>query len=115
MDPKLESFERSFRSGMSSCRNGCQCGKIYYDNFNSGIDWEDGEYERLEKIGVPAGGSIGGIRIEGKEYAECCNCWHPHALRVIAFIERHSHAIANYFTAEKARKHAEADTSPVVR
>jgi hypothetical protein len=57
-DPKLESFERSFRTHTSSCRRDCHCGKIYFDNVNCGIDWEEGEYEMLEKKGVPAGGSI---------------------------------------------------------
>lgn len=112
---KLENFELAFRAGTSGCRRRCECGVEYYDTCNH-YDWEEGELERLEadKTSVPLDYSPGDIRFEGCEYVDACSCWHKRAERIMAFLDGHSHQIAEWLTLEKRRKQDIADDAPVV-
>ena len=114
-DTKLENFEQAFGMRMGTCRFDCHCGKTYFDDANEGYSWEDGELEKLRAGGgIPMPGSIGGVEIEGWQFAECCTCWHPRAKQIMHFIETHGHQIAEWLTLEKKRKQANADASPGV-
>lgn len=116
MDPaKLENFKDAFSDHSGHCRFDCNCGKTYFDNYNHGIDWEDGELEKLQAGGgTPVDGSVGGVMIEGRAYAENCTCWHKRAEQVMGFIDGHANQIAAYLTKERERKQAIADSAPVV-
>src|SRR5437868_10572044 len=37
------SFEAAFRGRVSGCRRRCECGIEYWDTYNHGYDWNDGE------------------------------------------------------------------------
>jgi hypothetical protein len=113
----LESFERAFSGHTAGCRRKCECGRTYYDNANSNVyDWEDAELEQLRASdAVPLDYAPGDITFEGRIYVDGCTCWHDRARRIIAFIDGHAHAIAEYLTLEKKRKQAEAVASPLVK
>lgn len=115
MDPKIESFEGSFRAGLSSCRVECECGKIYFHDTEQFYTWEDGELEKLRAgEGIGEDYAIGILILEGKDYADACDCWHPKAKQIIAFLERHAQHIARYFELEKKRQTADAKAIPVI-
>lgn len=115
MDPKLESFEGSFRAGLSSCRVDCECGKIYFDDNDHSYTWEPGELEELRAgKGIGVDFCVGILTLEGKEYADACDCWHPRAKQIMEFLDRHASFIAKYFELEKKRKAAEASAVPVI-
>ena len=113
---KLRSFEDAFATGGSGCMRVCNCGRVFYDNYNSGWDWNQGEIDALEADpdATALDYSVGSVEFEGTEYAMDCDCWHERAEKIIGFIDGHAHAIAKYLTLEKQRKVAEAQSSPVV-
>lgn len=117
IDPrKLEVFERAFSSHTSGCVRECRCGKTYYHDDEGGYSWEPGELERLAKSGARAlDYSPGGIVIDGVEFVNACDCWHPQAAQIISFVDANAHPIAEYLSLEKKRKQQEADAAPVVR
>lgn len=113
---KLENFERAFRSGIHGCRNRCACGREFYDNYNEGYSWDDGELEALktDPSAVALDYAPGVIEFEGGQYVDGCSCWHARAQFVMRFIDSHALPIATYLTLEKQRKQTCADESPVV-
>lgn len=114
-DRTIEFFEDAFNDGTAGCRRLCACGKEYYDAYNSGYDWEDGEFDTLEEgDAIPIDHSIGDISFEGKTYAMPCDCWHDRARKILSFINGHSYQIAAYLNAEKKRKFEEAQYTPSV-
>lgn len=106
----------AFDSHCSGCRRECVCGRVFWDNYNSGYTWEDGELEELEKNpkATPIGHSIGVVIFEGREYVMDCDCWHKRAEQIMGFIDYHAVEIAKYLTLEKERKQEAADVSPTV-
>ena len=82
----------------------CECGKTYWDCAN-GNDWEPGELESLQAsekcVGVPY--AIDVIQMQGKEYANACDCWKPKASQIIAWLEDNREEIAKFFRLEKER------------
>ena len=120
MNPKKrENFEEAFSDHAGTCRLTCDCGKTYFDDYNTGYSWDEGELEKLkagvEIWSIPTDGSIGGVDFEGRHYAQCCTCWHPRAEKVMGFLDSHARQIADYLTREKQRKQAEADSSPIIK
>lgn len=113
---KLENFERAFSDCTGGCRRTCNCGTEYYDGYNSGYSWEDGEMDglRSNKNAVGLDYAPGDISFEGKNYVDACNCWHVRANKIMGFIDGHAQQIAEYLTLEKKRKQAIADNAPVV-
>lgn len=113
---KLENFIQAFNSASGGCVRTCECGKRFYDSVNS-YDWEDGEFEALEKDrkSTPLEYSVGTIIFEGGEYVIDCNCWRKRAEKLMNWIDSHGRRIAEYLTLEKKRKQEEANRSPVVK
>lgn len=100
-------FEDAFSSGFGSCRGKCHCGRTYFDNVNSGISWDEGEFEELERLSaqepnkcVPAQGAVSFIAVDGKTFVWGCECqgWKPYE----AFIVRHGRQIAAFLRARQA-------------
>lgn len=117
IDPdKLENFTEAFSDHSGGCRRTCECGKEYWDTYNSGYSWEDGEIEGLEKnpdaVGLPH--SVSTLSFEGREYVMDCTCFHDRASRIMNWIDTHAAQIANYLNLEKKRKQAIADAAPTV-
>jgi hypothetical protein len=114
--PALESFVDAFDDRVSGPRRTCDCGVEFWDTYNSGYSWEDGEREGLEANpaakGLPY--AVGAIHFEGRHFVPECECWKPRALKIIAFLMGHDEAIAAFLTLEKRRKQVEADRSPTV-
>ena len=112
---KLENFERAFRDNAGSNVFTCACGKVYYNEYG-GWSWGDDELEELhsDKNAFNVDCAIGMMSLEGRLYADVCDCWHERAERVIGFIDAHARPIAEYLTLEKKRKLLEADVSPTV-
>lgn len=112
----LENFERAFRGGVNGCRRTCECGVVYWDAWNKGYDWDEGEVEGLEANPGAKGvdHAIGTVEFEGRIYVDACTCWHDRAQRIIGWLNAHAKEIAAYLSHEKSRKQAEADASPVV-
>lgn len=113
MTDKLDNFELAFGDGSGAMRT-CECGKTYFDDYNTGYGWEEGELENLRAKYIAVDHSIGNISFEGKDYVNVCTCWHKRANQIINFLDGHSYAICDYFKREKARKQTEADLSPTV-
>ena len=113
MDAKLENFAEAFSPPVGLCRHQCECGKQYYDCYNT-VDWEEGEYEKLQAEGIAVDGSIGLVEFEGSQYAWGCDCWQERARRLIAFIKSHGVGIADFLKREKERAIAEAAKMPTI-
>lgn len=112
----FDSFERAFRGGVGGFRRRCECGVEYWDAHNVGYDWDEGEIEALQNDpkAKALDYAVGVVEFEGHLYVDGCTCWHKRAKRVIAFLEEHAEAIAQFLSLEKRRKQIEADRSPVV-
>jgi len=115
----FESFEQAFRGRVNGCRRTCECGITYWDNYNGGYDWDEGELDELvdlQGIGKakPLGYAVGVVEFEGRYYVDGCTCWHDRAKKIIGFIEGHAAAIADFLQREKKRKLAEAMSAPTV-
>lgn len=109
-DPRLVAFENAFRvGGAGACRE-CVCGKVFFDR-DGDWDWEDGEQENLQNkencFAMPY--AIGGVLVDGLEYADACDCWHASALRICHWLEENAARVAEYFKEESQRKRAQAE------
>ena len=112
----FENFERAFRARVAGCRGRCECGIEYFDTYNGGYSWEEGEFEALQ-TDVKAKGldhAVGYVEFEGRRYVDACTCWHERAKRLIAVLHGHAAEIAEFLSLEKARKQREAENAPVV-
>ena len=100
-----------------SCRHSCDCGRNYFDDANGGWDWEEGELERKRAAPewIACDGSIRICRIEGREYADWCDCWHERLDRIAGFILSHGHGIATFINADAKRAENEAKSKPKPR
>ncbi len=115
----FESFERGFDPGVSGCRAMCECGRVFWDSYNRGYDWEDGEIENLERLTAEGKATaldygVGYVSFEGRQFVNGCTCWHERARRVIAFLTNHDSEIAEFLKLERERKMAAALRSPTV-
>ena len=112
----IEIFERAFSSGGAGCRRTCQCGREFYDWYNT-YDWEEGELEALNENPNAEGHdfSIGTLYIEGEEFCECCNCWHGRAEQIMKWLDAHARPIAKYLSLMKEEKQRQADIAPTVK
>jgi len=113
---KLRSFHEAFSSNVSGFSMTCECGKTYYDDFNTGYDWEEGELEALEESDTAqaVGHSVGTIYIYEKEYVAVCGCWHKEARDLMKLIDAMAHPIADYLSREKVRMSEIAASRPTV-
>jgi hypothetical protein len=112
---KIESFEIAFRSHDSGCRRICQCGKEYWDCYNSGYSWEEGEREELAASdAIACEHSIECVVFEGGRYVQACDCWHPRARKIVDFLDANRQAIGEYFALEKKRIERIAQSFPIV-
>jgi hypothetical protein len=116
-DGSFESFEGAFSGRTGSCVRDCECGKTFWDSYNTGYDWEEGEVDRLvaDPKAIAVDYAVGTIEFEGRTYVNACDCWHQRAIRIIAFLRGHDEAIADFLTAERKRKQQQADRAPVVK
>lgn len=114
--PELESFELAFDNQFSTCRSACACGKVYYDDYNEGYTWEEGELEALhaDPNATALDHAVGFVEIEGKQYVSSCSCWHGKAQKVVEWLNFHAKPVAKFLSLEKRRKQAIADASPTV-
>lgn len=112
----FENFERAFRAKVAGCRGRCECGIEYYDAYNRGYSWEEGELDALEADpnAKALDYAVGYVEFEGRRYVDGCSCWHERAQRLIAFLQGHAGQIAEFLSLEKARKTREAEQAPVV-
>lgn len=107
-----EIFIQTFNNNAGTCRLGCDCGKIYYDeSFN---DWEPGELPTLKAKGIPLDHGIGILEFEGSAYADVCDCWHPRAEIIIRFIKSHKYMIASFLNKLKKAEKEILDSVPDV-
>lgn len=105
----LDNFDRAF-SNTRTNHCVCNCGKVYWDCHNSGYDWCEGEVERLEADpnATAVQYAIGVIDVDGRWYANACDCWKTRATRIINWLEENREAVATFLRHEKARRVAEA-------
>lgn len=112
---KLRSFEQAFSGNISGCSMECDCGKTYYDNYNS-YDWYEGELEALEESpnAFAVGHSVGVLYLNGKEFVAVCDCWHDVAIKFCEKMDANAFEIAQYLSTEKRRFSEEAAAMPTV-
>lgn len=112
---QLANFEEAFSLCISSLREECNCGKVYYDTYND-YDWGEGEYENLENNpnSVPVCHSIGTIQFDSKRYVNVCDCWHEQAQKYLNWLGCFSKEVANFLSMEKKRLSIEAANIPLV-
>lgn len=110
-------FERAFSGRVAGLRRRCACGVEYWDAYNDGYDWEEGEREGLEKDpkAVPVDYAIGTVVFEGRYYADACTCWHERAKRISDFLIGHDQAVADFLTAVKKDLEQRAAKAPEVK
>lgn len=113
---EMDSFERSFRDGVSGCRGDCACGREFYNPGDGGEwTWEDGEVETLAASNATSlPWAVSYITFEGATYVIDCDCWKNRARRLIAWMLGHDDKIAKFLTEEKQRKTRAAEHSPIV-
>lgn len=111
----IESFKEAFHTGVGSCRGQCECGVQFY-NSDGGYDFNEGELEELEKMSDSRDidCSVAFVDFEGIEYVYQCDCWEERAMKIMQFIDDHSHGIAQYLRLEKERMQSEANNMPTV-
>lgn len=109
-------FERAFAGHVAGPVGECDCNRVFWDCYNEGYSWEDGERERLEAdpAATRLDYAVSYVEFEGHRYVHDCACWHPRAARLAAFLDAHAGEIAEYLTLEKRRRTSEAERSPVV-
>lgn len=111
----MESIERSFRVGSGPYVE-CNCGKVYWDNYNNAYDWESGELERLSANpnAVPCDFAPSRLILLGAAYCDACDCWHGVGVKVANWLDENKIEIANYFKLERERIIAAGDSIPVI-
>lgn len=110
-----QEFQDAFDARMGSCRGKCHCGREYFDVVNDGIDWNEGEFERLQQLArdpaskvFEAGGSISFIEVDGLRFVWGCQC--GGAKKYEDFLLRNAPQIAHYLRlrAERLQREAKA-------
>lgn len=88
----LVSFEDAFDSHSVGFRSKCECGRTFYDNYNSGYDVPESEWAELEgdtnATALPH--AVGGVHFDGVVFRGC--------LRLLA-----PSRVENYWMAERQR------------
>jgi hypothetical protein len=105
-------FEKAFSAHWSSCRQTCECGREYWDGFNSGYSWEEGEFEALEERSktdprcIRLEYAVSMLAFEGGHYVMGCECTRRFR-RYEKWLWRNRAQIAEYLKArvkEESRK-----------
>ena len=111
----IRQFEEAFSMHDRGPVAECNCGRVYWDTYNTGYDWEPGEEDRLranpKAIGVRH--SVERIALEGRIYCMDCDCWHARADRIIEWLRNHQTCIGEWFRLEREsllRRAAEVPT-----
>lgn len=106
-------FSDVFSLGISGCRGTCHCGREFFDNYNTGITWEDGELDRLHQLArekpdryFPCEGSVSFIEIDGLQFVWGCKC--GGAARYERFLIKNGTRIAKYLCERAKQLEAEA-------
>lgn len=112
-----DSFERAFDARVCGCRAACRCGRVFWDNYNSGYDWYEDELKALisNPLATPVAYAVGYVEFEGSSYVLDCDCWRDRALRIRGFLDGHAEQIAEYLSLEKRRLEVAAARAPEVR
>lgn len=106
-----EEFENAFTSHNGGCVRDCQCGRVYFDGYNS-YDWEDGELEgsrekaAKDKKYIERDYSIGTYIINGVEVVIGCEC--NFGRKYEDFLLAYSESIAEYLNKVTENKIKEA-------
>lgn len=110
---QVSNFERAFTSGTSGIRRTCNCGREFYDS-EERIGWETGELEELRNDPEATGleHPVGSLVIGNIEYVDACDCWHPRARNIVAWITEHRREIGAFYKLEAADLKALSDTYP---
>lgn len=114
LPPQLQVFEKAFSTNGGGCVRDCDCGRVFYST-DDGWDWDDGEFERLQKSKATAlPYTVTTLRFENKEYVSDCDCWHARAKMIMGFLAGHGDGICRWFELEKERAVQKAARMPVV-
>jgi len=116
MSADIERFERAFSMHVSGPVADCDCGRVFWDAYNSGYDWSEGERERLEadKAATAVQYGVERICLEGRIYCMDCNCWHERATRIIEWLRNHQSSIGEWFRLEKkSLEHAASEVPSI--
>ena len=111
----VQQFEEAFSMHVSGLVAECNCGKVYWDAYNSGYTLETGERERLESgdaISVPHG--IERVLIEGTVYCMDCDCWHQRAARISQWLTDNRREVGEWYRLEGRRLQHLASEMPIV-
>lgn len=110
-----EEFSEAFSAHSGSCRHACRCGIVWFDNYNEGISWNEGELERLLKLAEDepdkyraADGAVSWMEIDGKTIVWGCSC--TIAQNYERFLILHGPRIADYLRRRASRLKCEAET-----
>lgn len=111
-----ELFERAFSAGAASCRVDCPCGKIYWDETQTGV-YEEGELAELESDlnAVAVDYSIQYVEFNGRQYSASCDCWVPVAKQIASFLIEHDSKVAKYLNGRKKKAVEDANGLPEVK
>ena len=114
MNNMSDEFYDAFTTHITGCSFTCNCGKEHYDNYNTGYDWEEGEYEGFQNNpnAQPHNCSVGSIIIAGKQIVWDCDCKEAQAYE--DFIVEHAEQIAKFLNARANRLKKESEKTRVL-
>lgn len=101
-DPRLETFEESFRSGGAGFTRQCNCGQVFWDTYNL-WDTTPEELADLEKNATPLNYAVQTIFLEGREYVLDCDCWKSRGKQFMDWMDTHRKQITAYLNGERER------------
>lgn len=115
-DQDIRLFEDSFGCCMSSQIGQCDCGKIYWDGYNSGYDWHEGQEQRLteDPNATRVNWGVEYVEIFGAIYCQDCECWKGKAQQIVDWLRHYQTQVGRFYKLEKKRLLQSASEVPAV-
>jgi len=116
MKEDIEQFEEAFSMHTSGSVAECACGRVFWDSYNSGYYWENGERERLSesKTATSVPHSVERVVIDGIVYCMDCSCWHSKAERIIQWLRDNQTQVGQWYALEKRRLQFASNEVPII-
>lgn len=111
-----DQFGQAFTLHVSGPVAECDCGRVFWDAYNTGYDWDEGETDRLSKNpnATAVNWGVERIMLEGTVYCTDCDCWHKRAQMIVDWMRENQSQIGEWFRLEKKRLEQAAKDVPVI-
>lgn len=111
-----EQFEIAFSVHRTSQIGECECGRIFWDGYNTGYDWHEGQEAELEANpkATRVQWGVEYVEIMGIEYCQDCDCWLSKAERVVNWLRDNQKSIGEWFKLERKRIQRQLESVPQI-